>query len=641
MRVSASQIKSFVTCPSMWYWNSIQKIRPPETKPLIFGSAFHIAVEFYLQAKGKIPADFESLKQNYRHFCLRIKEKDMDETTHNREINDLKALEITTTEYSLIKRLLQNAKDKLNTWMTHPGVALEMAISGEFPYVEGVTYSGFIDLLLVDEKNGRVFIFDHKTTSSFDYCETEQTLKDNIQLMLYASYISKKYPKMSIVVGHIQYNKKTAQVQSVKAVITKDDIERKLKSLSEPVGQMLDIWSKYRDLPEEAKTDVRRETSNCKLYATKTNPGCAYQGICHNNFPHERLRESFERDKLAALGGAQSINAGMDKAANVVPRTKTFREKMLEDSSKIDPLSSLTNKTKEPLYRGVDEVEVEKGESYNKEDAKEETVIHFSEFEEVRLRNDTEFITEYLDLQIAIYEDNSEELLERIGKKLMPIAEVISEYEGKKSTRKTQGLRAYKIYVENIRVYNAHGKDLGDVGLTMSILGFEPEDPKTEEANAQVVDSIIVEYKKEEDPIAEPIAEPIVEPIAEPIAEKVVEPIAEPIAEKVVEKVVETSTPKTLFLVDSCVTKKADIKRLSEFYRYAEEKLEMEYTLNDIRTHEYNKPVKGMLNYSGGILKAIKDSGTAFILVNSSDVVDAILVNYFERHGELVIRGTR
>ncbi len=53
--LSYSSISSYLLCPRAWRYHYIDKIKTPRSTSLVFGSAFHDAIESYLEDKSKRP----------------------------------------------------------------------------------------------------------------------------------------------------------------------------------------------------------------------------------------------------------------------------------------------------------------------------------------------------------------------------------------------------------------------------------------------------------------------------------------------------------------------------------------------------------------------------------------------------------
>ncbi|MCP4221227.1 MAG: PD-(D/E)XK nuclease family protein, partial [bacterium] len=59
--ISYSQIRTYQTCPKMYYYSYVERIKTPVNDKILLGIVFHAVVEYCLKEKinGKIPAKEE------------------------------------------------------------------------------------------------------------------------------------------------------------------------------------------------------------------------------------------------------------------------------------------------------------------------------------------------------------------------------------------------------------------------------------------------------------------------------------------------------------------------------------------------------------------------------------------------------
>jgi len=164
--LSASQIILFKRCPRAWYWKYIRKEKEPFRPWFLEGRNFHGCIE---HAYKKITGQ-EIKKQRF-----------FDES-----IVDL-------VEIGFEKKILI-IPDKF---------LVEHAIK-KFPICDGAYLNGFIDFINISDGK----IEDHKTVKSWQYAETEKTLKVNPQLLIYAYwYFSRLKKRKSVYLRHNQFHK--------------------------------------------------------------------------------------------------------------------------------------------------------------------------------------------------------------------------------------------------------------------------------------------------------------------------------------------------------------------------------------------------------------------------------------------------
>lgn len=145
--------------------------------------------------------------------------------------------------------------------------------------VEGVPLRGMVDLIRVDR--GMFEIIDHKTTSNFYYAETEDTLRGNVQLWLYA-YLVMTWAQRTgfadirtdttIRLAHIQY---ATGVKPSPAAIREVEI---LTTSTEVVARWLQIKDLIRAVVADAARPLRTVAptrSHCSAYG-----GCPFASWC-------------------------------------------------------------------------------------------------------------------------------------------------------------------------------------------------------------------------------------------------------------------------------------------------------------------------------------------------------------------------
>jgi hypothetical protein len=139
--VSVSQIESWETCPRVWRYRSVERIREPQSEPQQRGVDIHDVLESYLTG--------------------------------------------TPYESSPYAGFVENAKQ----YLPAPGTA-HAELKFNLPtYDGGPTFTGFIDLLIPHLHP--VHAMDYKTLSDARYMKTPEMLKTNRQLVTYA-YVARE-----------------------------------------------------------------------------------------------------------------------------------------------------------------------------------------------------------------------------------------------------------------------------------------------------------------------------------------------------------------------------------------------------------------------------------------------------------------
>lgn len=219
IRVSVSQMKTYVTCQlAWWYAYGPLKDRPPPTASTLLGSKVHHIAEDYME-NGTQPPE------------------------------------------SKAGRIFSAGIDKL----PDPN-SVEIEKNILIPLNEDARMLCRIDMMGKDKP----YIGDHKTTKSIKWVKTATQLKHDIQLLTYA-YAAYHEIKPEEVEVELIYYKTTGQYisMSVKALVSWKDIEENWQKLGPIASEMA---AKVND---EEPTNCKPNTDACGDYG-----GCYHQDKC-------------------------------------------------------------------------------------------------------------------------------------------------------------------------------------------------------------------------------------------------------------------------------------------------------------------------------------------------------------------------
>lgn len=171
---SSSQIDTANMCLRKWYFIKIEGLPTPTTKAQALGTEVHAQLEGYLKT-GKMPTSL----------IARV------------GLNHLPDPATVSPE---------NVEHEFE--LTHPDLPVKLV--------------GIIDLVEPGEMPPR--ITDHKTTSDFQYCKTEEQLQSNTQAIVYGNYAAKSlFDTLPLHFRHIYYRTRgSAQSRVVEAVLDAD-----------------------------------------------------------------------------------------------------------------------------------------------------------------------------------------------------------------------------------------------------------------------------------------------------------------------------------------------------------------------------------------------------------------------------------
>jgi hypothetical protein len=246
LRLSASQVQTFVDCQRKWAWRYVEGVEEPPNAAAELGRSVHAELEKYLNG-GEI--DF-------------------------------------TTEIGYIAAAGLEHLPKPGT----PGLLVEQEFHFEGP--SGHSYLGYKDL----EQPGAVT--DHKTTSDLRWQKTPEDLKTDIQATLYAVDYFRKYPEDSDVeLRWVYYQTRNAKKSAITRLrVYQEETWDKFLAI-EKIAEQMEVASSQRAL------DLPPNINHCSAYG-----GCPHQGRC-NLSPFDKMRAHVEQNKLLAALQAKKNGA--------------------------------------------------------------------------------------------------------------------------------------------------------------------------------------------------------------------------------------------------------------------------------------------------------------------------------------------
>lgn len=246
MRLSASQVQTFVDCPRKWSWRYVMEVEEPPNAAAEQGKAVHAQLQTYLEG-GEI--DF-SVETGY-----------------------------------IAAAGLQH--------LPQPGTP-GLLVEEEFHFVgpSGHSYLGYKDL----EVSG--VVYDHKTTSDLRWQKTAEQLRTDIQATLYAVDYFRKHPdENSVELRWIYYQTKNSKKSAVTVLrVDQNETWTRFLAIEEIAEDMAAVSSVH---PLELPPNVK----HCNTYG-----GCPHQGRC-NLSPFDKMRSFVEQNKLLAALKAKKNGA--------------------------------------------------------------------------------------------------------------------------------------------------------------------------------------------------------------------------------------------------------------------------------------------------------------------------------------------
>lgn len=259
IRLSASQVTTFRSCPRKWGWEKIAGLRDPDTLATSFGSRVHEILEAYLN-DGTPPVPGETFTFN----------PDWDRTalTPQQQTNLRKAE----------GKVLWPGKTALTMMGPHlpePGTGtVEGKFEWEDPDIEGTFWVGFKDWAQHTYKE-RITILDHKTSvDPVKYGKTPEELRNDTQFLIYAAHEAQSAAADATIKGIWNYGSRDANPRKAKVVTVED---RAWKIVSDYKKDIVPVARLMRDYKHSIKDplELPPEPSACDMYG-----GCPHRSRC-------------------------------------------------------------------------------------------------------------------------------------------------------------------------------------------------------------------------------------------------------------------------------------------------------------------------------------------------------------------------
>ncbi len=237
MNTSFSALDTFQTCPLKYKFQEIDKIRTPKSPEAVFGSLMHSTMKFIHDGNFVLPTQKDALNYFSKNWNSEIFEEEVQERA----------------AFAQGVKIIQDYYKK-NKPEEFQIVDLESRFSIEMPDKnETHLISGFIDR--IDKTADGFEIIDYKTSRKLP---PQNSVDDNLQLLIYLLAFLKRYPKVSpdkvklslYFLKHgtkLSTQKKEDQIEEEKMKII-DVINAVKKSDFQPQVSPLCDWCGYQEM---------------------------------------------------------------------------------------------------------------------------------------------------------------------------------------------------------------------------------------------------------------------------------------------------------------------------------------------------------------------------------------------------------
>jgi hypothetical protein len=281
---SASAITKYRSCPRMWVFEKVWKLFVPFIAAGPFGEAAHDALERWLSA--------DELGRGPDGKPVEVWPEGWDQG-------------LTLAESGLVQALV-DASIKAGLVVRAPGTAPEASFQRDV--CDGVSIIGFGDVVAADAYE------DHKTTKHFRYCETQESLAENVQMLIGAAEVltramerGEKLDVVRIAHNYMLKDPRDPEVKKVEVALTPQYVKDFwLGEIVPTCKEMLEVKQNFSCKSPEDWDQVEgpREKGICSKYR-----GCAFRGICGGTETVQAYKERMEMVK-AIESAERSDNMG-------------------------------------------------------------------------------------------------------------------------------------------------------------------------------------------------------------------------------------------------------------------------------------------------------------------------------------------
>ena len=192
-RISYSQLSTFVDCPMKWKLRYVDKISKSESNIyLVFGTAMHETIQSYLEVMYNISVKKanemdlnEILQKNLIKEFEIAKEKDGKEPCTLEQLKEF--FEDGTKILDWVSKYRSDYFKQRGYKLIGCEIPVDVKIKNNLQWV------GFLDLVILDEKNNVIRIYDIKTSTMGWNKWQKRDQNKTQQLLLYKQFYSKQY----------------------------------------------------------------------------------------------------------------------------------------------------------------------------------------------------------------------------------------------------------------------------------------------------------------------------------------------------------------------------------------------------------------------------------------------------------------
>lgn len=191
--VSYSQFSIYMQCPRKWKLDYLDNLRTfDQNIHTTFGSAFHTTIQNYLNVmytESVKKADEIDLN-GYLKESIMSEYKDALSKNNNKHYSTAAELVEFYEDGAAILDYFKKNRSAYFSSKQHTLLGIEIPLS--IPLREGIKFTGFIDIVVRDERDGRIKVYDFKTSTAGWNKYQKADKSKTAQMILYKEFYAKQ-----------------------------------------------------------------------------------------------------------------------------------------------------------------------------------------------------------------------------------------------------------------------------------------------------------------------------------------------------------------------------------------------------------------------------------------------------------------
>lgn len=192
--VSYSQFSIYLQCPNKWKLDYLDGLRSYEHNiNTTFGTSFHNTVQHYLEVmynESVKKADTIDLAEYLRDNMM-TEYKNTLTQNNNKHYSTAEELAEYHADGVAILNYFKKHRSAYFSSKQHTLLGIETPLN--LPLRNGIRFTGFIDIVIRDERDGRIKIYDFKTSTSGWNKHQKADKSKTSQMILYKEFYAKQY----------------------------------------------------------------------------------------------------------------------------------------------------------------------------------------------------------------------------------------------------------------------------------------------------------------------------------------------------------------------------------------------------------------------------------------------------------------